>query len=424
MQQFSRIFALHIALFSSILNVIAQSGSYESTASQTDENIHVLAQDVQIIPAPITESSNSQARSTVPVSRRSKDWNAIIRSVGIDPDAEKCLGCHFNGQSSAQPHPGNHLNLHRAHTFGCTLCHGGDATATEMGQAHTATAELPFFSGPRVEAACGKCHTAPAVPGALSLSGGRFVLNKYGCVTCHNLPIEIPAARYAPRLDTIGNKVTISWLKQWLENPTIYLKESKMPKIEMSEHEREAIVEFLLTLRNDGLFQVIDGTGDAENGRKIFVANECQACHESNGVNDNPGPNLEQVGTKINRIWLTTYLRNPAALHPHTKMPDYEFSDQEILDVSEYLLSHFPDGKTPMETFPDNTSNPSKARKGFEHYISNGCAQCHGITKYMDVNITEKLKAWDIDEAIARIRAHRGVQIQPPKLIFLNQIWN
>lgn len=414
MQRFSRIFALYIALSSSILNVIAQSGSYETTNSWKDENIHPLAQDVQILPAPITESTNSQARSTVP--RQSKDWNTIIRSVGIRPDAEKCLDCHFKAQSSTPQHPGNHLNLHSGEIFGCTLCHGGDAGASDISQAHISTAELLFFSGRRVEAACGKCHTAPAVPGALSLSGGRFVLNKYGCVTCHDLPIEIPAVRYAPRLDTIGNKVTKSWLRQWLEDPTTYLKESKMPKIEMSEHEREAIVEFLLTLRNDGLFQVIDGTGDAENGRKIFVANECQACHESNGVNDNPGPNLEQVGTKINRLWLTTYLRNPAALHPHTKMPDYEFSDQEILDVSEYLLSHFPDGKTPMETFPEYHSNPSKTSEGFKNYISNGCAQCHGITKYMDVNITEKLKAWDIEEAIARIRAHRGVHIHTPQI--------
>ena len=416
MQRFSWIFALFIVLSASILNIIAQSSSYESTTAQNDENIHPLAQDVKIIPAPITESTNSQTHLPSPAPHKSKDWKAIIRSVGIEPDAEKCLDCHFNGQSSTGAHSGNHLNNHPPQIFGCTLCHGGDAGTSEMGQAHTSTREFPFFKGRRVEAACGKCHTAPAVPGALSLSGGRFLLNKYGCVTCHDLPIEIPAARYAPRLDTIGNKVTKSWLRQWLADPTIYLKETKMPKIEMSEPERETIVEFLLTLRNDALFQAIAGTGDAVNGRKIFVANECQACHESNGVNDNPGPNLERVGTKINRLWLTTYLRNPAALHPQTKMPDYEFSDQEILDVSEYLLSHFSDGKTPLETFPDNASNPSKASEGFKHYISKGCAQCHGITKYMEVNITEKLKAWDVEEAIERIRTHRGLHIETPEI--------
>lgn len=416
MQQFTWTFALLVALSSPILNVNAQSSSYETTTSQNDEDIHPLAQDVQIIPAPIAESTNSRAHLTSPATRKSKNWKSIIRSVGIEPKAEKCLDCHSYGQSSTQAHPGNHLNIHRPDTFGCTLCHGGDARAPDMGQAHASIENFPFFKARRVEAACGKCHTAPAVPGAHSLSGGRFVLNKYGCVTCHGLPIETPAVRYAPRLDTIGNKVTKSWLRQWLEDPKIYLQESKMPKIEMLEHEREAIVEFLLTLRNNGLFQVIPGTGDAENGRKIFVANECHACHESNGVNDNTGPNLERVGTKINRLWLTTYLRNPAALHPHTKMPDYEFSDQEILDVSEYLLRYFSDGETPMETFLDYVSNPSEVNEGFKHYISKGCAQCHGITKFMDVNITEKLKAWDIDEAIDRIRTHRGIHIETAEI--------
>ena len=416
MERLSCIFALFIVISPSISNVIAQSSSYESTTSQNDENIHLLARDVQIVSAPIAESTNSQANLTSPAVPQSKDWSAIIRSVGIEPDAEKCLDCHFNGQSSTQAHAGNHLNIHRPELFGCILCHGGDAGATEMQEAHISTDEFPFFKGRRVEAACGKCHTAPAVPGALSLSGGRFVLNKYGCVTCHDLPIEIPIARYAPRLDTVGNKVTKAWLRQWLEDPTIYLPESKMPKIEMSERDREAIVEFLLILRNDGLFQAITGTGNAENGRKIFVANECQSCHASNGANDSPGPNLERVGTKINRLWLTTYLRNPAVLHPNTKMPDYEFSDQAILDVSEYLLSHFSDGKTPVETFPDNASYPSKTSEGFKHYISKGCAQCHGITKYMEVNVTEKLKAWDIKEAIERIRIHRGANIETPEI--------
>lgn len=408
MKRFYWIFALLTVLSVTIFSVNSQRNSEETIPARAHQNTHPLARDVRVIPPSATES--------IPTTHKSRDWQSIIKSVGIESDSEKCVNCHFEGQPPTQAHPENHLNLHEPETFGCVLCHGGNPRATEKQAAHSTTETLPFLSGRQIEASCGKCHTEPAAPGAHSLSGGRFVLNRYGCVTCHNLPVEIPIARYAPHLDTIGNKVTREWLGQWLEDPTVYLPESKMPEIEMTEREREAIIEFLLTLRADTLFRPIPGEGNPEKGKKIFVDFECQSCHAVRGVGDKIGPALDQVGTKVNRLWLMNYLRKPAAFHPNTKMPDYEFLNQEILDVTEYLLRNFSDGATVLERFPDDSPNPTQAHEGFKLYISKGCAQCHGITKYMRVNITDQLKQWDIGGAVDRVQTHRGKRIEVPEI--------
>ena len=397
----------------------AKLRTYPERISRTvpkEDGVHPLVRGVRVISASATEPIDFQVKSTTSISRESKKWDAIIKSVGIEPESEKCLNCHFEEQAPEEVHPGKFLTLHDPKVFGCVLCHGGDSGATKKEKAHASTKRFPFLKGRQTESACGKCHTAPAIPDAPLLSGGRFLLNRYGCVTCHELPIEIPAVPYAPRHDTLGNKVGRKWLEQWLEDPTAYLPRSRMPKIEMTEHERDAIVEFLLSLRKDTLFQPIVGKGDAENGRKIFVDNECQTCHSLYGVGDKIGPELERVGMKVNRLWLTTYLRNPAVLHPTTKMPDYEFRDQDILDVTEYMLRHFSNGRPGLDRFPDYSPDPIKAREGFKFYINKGCAQCHGITRYMNVNVTEKLMEWDVETAIKRIRAHRGSQIDVPEI--------
>ena len=411
MKRFYWTVALLTGLSLATLCVNPQGRSEETTPLRNDQSTHPLAQQVQVIPPPITES--------VSTPHKSRDGRSILTSVGVQPNSEKCVNCHFEDQSPTQAHPGNHLNLHAPETFGCVLCHGGEAQATNKETAHSSTETFPFLNERQIEASCGKCHTEPAVPGAHLLSGGRFVLNRYGCATCHNLPIRIPVARYAPRLDTIGNKVTKEWLRQWLEDPTVYLPESKMPKIEMAENAREAIIEFLWSLRNDALLQPIAGKGDAENGKKIFVDNECQSCHTVQGVGDKIGPALDRVRRKVNRLWLMNYLRKPATFHPSTKMPDYGLATQEILDVTEYLLRDFSDGATVLDQSPDYLPNPTKASEGFKLYISKGCAQCHGITKYMKVNITEPLRGWDILEAVRRIQAHRGDQIEVPEIDML-----
>lgn len=382
------------------------------------EDVHPLVQAVRVLPA------DDKAIEGIPA--QPNMWAQVISSAGINPAVEQCLDCHFTEQTAEDAHAGKHLARHAPETFGCVLCHGGNGSAANKKEAHTSIEGFPFWKGHQIEVSCGKCHVEPAIPDAPYLSGGRYVLNKYGCVTCHHLPVEIPVRRYAPRLDYIGNKVTQSWMNQWLSDPTVYLPESKMPRIEMTDSEREAIVEFLSSLRLEEQLQPIEGVGDTEGGKRLFVENECQSCHALQGLGETIGPELANVSTKVNRIWLMSYLKNPANLHPETKMPSYDFTDQQVLNLTEYLL-----GDAALES-TGRASNPAlkdgnvsemkkpieidaaKAATGFELFISKGCAQCHGIGKYMGVNITNQLLENDIQDSIRQIQTHQGIQTEVP----------
>ena len=386
----------------------------------TPEDVHPLVQAVRVLPP--------DRKSTEAKPQQSNAWVQVIASAGINPAAEQCINCHFEEQTTEEAHPGKHLARHAPATFGCVLCHGGNGSAPDKEVAHTSIEGFPFLKSQQMEAACGKCHVEPAVLDAPYLSGGRYVLNKYGCVTCHSLPVEIPVRRYAPRLDYIGNKVTRKWLNQWLSDPTVYLPRSKMPRVEMSELEREAIVEFLSSLRLEEKLQPIEGVGNAEAGERLFVESECHSCHAAPVVGHAVGPDLAKVDTKVNRTWLMSYLKNPADLHPETKMPSYDFTEQQILNVTEYLLRTVPptstDGLSDSTLGKEglsNTEQPTeidavKAADGFRLYISKGCAQCHGIGKYMRANVMNQLLGNDIQDSIRQIQAHQGIQIEVPRI--------
>ena len=386
----------------------------------TPEDVHPLVQSVRVIP-PDRKTAEDKPH-------QSNEWAQVIATAGIDPAAEQCINCHFKEQTTEVAHPGKHLARHTPAIFGCVLCHGGNGSASDKEEAHTSIDGFPFLKSQQIEAACGKCHIEPAVVDAPYLSGGRYVLNKYGCVTCHHLPVRIPVRRYAPRLDYIGNKVAKEWLNQWLSDPTVYLPKSKMPRVEMSELEREAIVEFLSSLRLEEQIKPIEGVGEAEAGERLFVDSECHSCHTAPVAGHAVGPDLSKVDTKLNRAWLMSYLKNPAGLHPETKMPSYDFTEQEILNLTEYLLGNVPptlaDGLTESTLEKEELSSmaqpteidAAKAADGFRLYISKGCAQCHGIGKYTGADVTNQLLDNDVQDAIRNILAHRGIQIEVPRI--------
>lgn len=384
------------------------------------EDVHPLVQAVRVLPADRKTNEDMPTQSNA--------WAQVFTSAGVDPASEQCVNCHFTQGAEEEPHPGKHLDRHDPETFGCILCHGGNGHSLDKGEAHTSVEGFPFLKDRQIEAACGKCHLEPAVLDAQYLSGGRYVLNKFGCVTCHHLPVEIPAHRYAPRLDYIGNKITRTWLDQWLSDPTVYLPKSKMPRVEMTDFEREAIVEFLVSLRLDGQLQPIEGVGDAEAGKRLYVESECQSCHATPEVGHAVGPDLTNVYTKVNRTWLMSYLKNPADLHPETKMPSYDFTSQQILNLTEYILGNVNRESTGVESNPvpagvndseveqSIETDVSEVADGFKLFISKGCAQCHGIGKYMGVDIVNQLLNSDIQESIRKIQTHQGVQIEVPEI--------
>lgn len=51
------------------------------------------------------------------------------------------------------------------------------------------------------------------------------------------------------------------------------------------------------------------------------------------------GPELSSIGSKVSREWLFSWLKEPTHFDEHTKMPSLHLTDQEALDIAEYLAA-------------------------------------------------------------------------------------
>ena len=94
-------------------------------------------------------------------------------------------------------------------------------------------------------------------------------------------------------------------------------------------------------------------TGDAANGRTLFTAKGCIACHTAQGVQGATGtigPNLNGIGDAAKRPTLTDggrnspehireWIKDPQKLKPGTMMPNLQLSDKEADDLTALLLT-------------------------------------------------------------------------------------
>jgi cytochrome c2 len=94
-------------------------------------------------------------------------------------------------------------------------------------------------------------------------------------------------------------------------------------------------------------------TGDANNGRTLFTAKGCIACHTAQGVQGATGtigPNLNGIGDAVKRPKLADgatnspehvreWIRDPQKLKPGTMMPNLQLSDKEADDLTALLMT-------------------------------------------------------------------------------------
>jgi cytochrome c oxidase subunit 2 len=94
-------------------------------------------------------------------------------------------------------------------------------------------------------------------------------------------------------------------------------------------------------------------SGDANNGRTLFSAKGCIACHTAAGVPNATGtigPNLTGIGDPARRPTLTDgaanspehireWIKDPQKLKPGTMMPNLQLSDKEADDLTALLLT-------------------------------------------------------------------------------------
>jgi cytochrome c oxidase subunit 2 len=97
----------------------------------------------------------------------------------------------------------------------------------------------------------------PAAANA-SAAEGRRIFETTACINCHTVSGTVANGRFGPDLthlmsrDTIASGVaqnTPEELRRWVANPDSIKPGSKMPSMQLSEHELDAVTAYLSTLK-------------------------------------------------------------------------------------------------------------------------------------------------------------------------------
>lgn len=115
----------------------------------------------------------------------------------------------------------------------------------------------------------------------------------------------------------------------------------------------------------------------SEEGRALFDASGCRACHAVAGRGGNTGPELSFVGFRRSRAWLDAWLKDPHAVKPDTLMTRPGLSAGDRRGLVDYL-SGLTGGDLPPGARPWDAPGLDPVARGRVLYAKAGCAACHG----------------------------------------------
>jgi mono/diheme cytochrome c family protein len=336
-------------------------------------------------------------------------------------ETDRCITCHqkidksdfINKPQPFKTHSGDYLKHHKVEKFGCVVCHEGQGAALTVDEAHGNVENWtrPILKGSFAQASCGKCHPMNHIlpltvefKGAPVFIQGWKLFNEYNCIGCHKLKGYERPERIGPALTSIGSKVNRDWLIKWLKDPKEYIKNTKMPGPKLSDNEIGYMADYLLSLtggaekqagrpdsnRGSGKSPDLPGNGDSVEGKKLVKELGCLGCHMINEKGNNFAPDLSGIGNKVNTDWPYRFLKDPKAYDPKTMIPNIQISEEEIHNITAYLLKLKKGSLSASSLSKDGVITAFKGdikasrehiEKGKKLVKEKGCTGCHEIEK-------------------------------------------
>jgi cbb3-type cytochrome oxidase cytochrome c subunit len=210
--------------------------------------------------------------------------------------------------------------------------------------------------------------------GAHTLNAGLRLIERYGCYNCHKFEGHFERLakekKSGPSLLKIASKLNETWIQKWLWEPTAFRPTTLMPafwknhnnsdpeSMKKAAVEIEAIAHAIVKKSKpyEPLKLASTAQGNIEKGKELVGTVGCLACH---AVDDFPrknpadpteygfkdsripmfGPELNQLGSKVSKEWLVSWMINPMHYDSSSRMPSLRLTEQEAIDVTEYLLT-------------------------------------------------------------------------------------
>jgi len=113
-------------------------------------------------------------------------------------------------------------------------------------------------------------------------------------------------------------------------------------------------------------------------GKQMLEEAGCFGCHEIKGFLDlqKIGPELNQLNVKEKPDWIFRWVRNPKDYNPHTRMPNFRFTEDDAAAITAYLWSVGKEGPFQVRK---GISAGGDAARGKDLVGTIGCKGCHVI---------------------------------------------
>jgi mono/diheme cytochrome c family protein len=229
----------------------------------------------------------------------------------------------------------------------------------------------------------------------MQIRNGREVIETYNCKGCHIIDNQGGFIRRLyqdnltsapPILNGEGAKVQPDWFYGFLQDPSrqplrFWLK-VRMPTFHLSSEETTKVVGYftaLAKLQEPFFFwdEKQDSTPELMKAGQLLMSDQyfsCWSCHvrgsdTPNGPMEQWAPNLAYAHQRLNPNWILTWIKDPPALQPGTKMPSFYpggpddvfggNEDQQIMAMRDYIMSLGGHGTvmTPAQVPPGSASN-------------------------------------------------------------------
>jgi type 1 glutamine amidotransferase/mono/diheme cytochrome c family protein len=111
-------------------------------------------------------------------------------------------------------------------------------------------------------------------------------------------------------------------------------------------------------------------------GYRLYQERGCARCHDGGERAASIGPDWSEIGSRLDKNWITHWLLDPKSIRPQTAMPQFfnpasEIDRQSAADIAEYL------GSLTTTSGDTQVHDPGNAEEGLALYEDLGCLACH-----------------------------------------------
>lgn len=273
------------------------------------------------------------------------------------------------------------------------------------------------------------------------LDYGRALFRALRCQACHSSELTHQALQ-APSLKRIAGNIEPAWLHSYLQsskplpdksqqvNSASSLYTRRMPHFGLSDDQAKAITAALwqacelqadpgenllgqwtstqlqLAKKRKSKDPPVRTSGDPSVGEQTFVSQGCIACHSLGDLGNNPSEQMGRTSsvhtTATQELFsggdlalltgkrpvraIAAWLEDPSLVNPNHRMPSFDLSAQQKLDLLAWLISHDaprdPNHKSLAETAEQSSvvkANDDQIERGRDLISKFGCGKCHEL---------------------------------------------